>query len=108
VLYVQYRLAGPNAPFPAAVQDLLTSYHYVLDLGVTPENITLVGDSAGGNVVIAFLRYLETGQSLLPRPGNNYLEQFIALGYMLIWNLNRWCAELFAMGRGNSSGWEGV
>ncbi|KAI3324740.1 alpha/beta hydrolase fold-3 domain-containing protein [Xylariaceae sp. AK1471] len=69
VLYVQYRLAGPKTPFPAAVQDLLTSYYYVLDLGVLPENITLVGDSAGGNLIIAFLRHLETGQTLLPRPG---------------------------------------
>jgi acetyl esterase/lipase len=69
-LYVQYRLAGPKARFPAAVQDLLTSYHYVLGLGVPAQNITLVGDSAGGNLVLALLRYLETAQTPLPTPGN--------------------------------------
>ncbi|TGJ84950.1 hypothetical protein E0Z10_g3854 [Xylaria hypoxylon] len=69
LLYVQYRLAGPEAPFPAAVQDLLTAYHYLVGLGIPPENITLVGDSAGANLVLALLRFLETAQTPLPRPG---------------------------------------
>ncbi|KAI0383266.1 Alpha/Beta hydrolase protein [Hypomontagnella monticulosa] len=69
ILYVQYRLAAPETPFPAAIQDVLTSYFYVLSLGVASEDITLVGDSAGGNLVIAFLRYLETTATHLPRPG---------------------------------------
>ncbi|KAI0914661.1 Alpha/Beta hydrolase protein [Ustulina deusta] len=68
-LYVQYRLAGPVSRFPGAVQDLLTAYHYVLGLGIPPENISLVGDSAGGNLVLALLRFLETAQTPLPRPG---------------------------------------
>ncbi|KAI1823454.1 alpha/beta hydrolase fold-3 domain-containing protein [Xylaria intraflava] len=69
MLYVQYRLASPETQFPAAVQDALTAYNYVLDLGVPAENISLVGDSAGGNLVLALLRYLETAQTSLPRPG---------------------------------------
>ncbi|KAI1442932.1 Alpha/Beta hydrolase protein [Annulohypoxylon stygium] len=69
VLCVQYRLAAPETPFPAAVQDVLTSYHYILSLGVSAEDITLVGDSAAANLVIAFLRYLETTATPLPRPG---------------------------------------
>ncbi|KAL7629615.1 hypothetical protein AAE478_001137 [Parahypoxylon ruwenzoriense] len=69
ILYVQYRLAAPDTPFPAAVQDVLTSYCYVLSLGVAPEDITLVGDSAGGNLVITFFRYLETTATHIPRPG---------------------------------------
>ncbi|KAI0102494.1 alpha/beta hydrolase fold-3 domain-containing protein [Nemania sp. FL0031] len=69
VVYVQYRLANSEKHFPAAVQDLLTTYHYVLELGVPAENITLVGDSAGGNLVFALLRYIETAESQLPRPG---------------------------------------
>ncbi|KAI0977019.1 Alpha/Beta hydrolase protein [Xylaria arbuscula] len=68
-LYVQYRLAGPEARFPAAVQDLLTVYHYVLNLGIQPENISLVGDSAGGNLVLALLRFLGTAQTPIPTPG---------------------------------------
>ncbi|KAI1740710.1 Alpha/Beta hydrolase protein [Xylaria scruposa] len=69
VLYVQYRLAGPGTQFPAAVQDLLTAYHYVLGLGIPAENISLVGDSAGGNLVLALLRFLETAQTPISRPG---------------------------------------
>lgn len=68
VLYVQYRLATRETPFPAAVQDALTSYCYALSLGVAPEDIALVGDSAGGNLVIAFSRYLETTATHIPRP----------------------------------------
>ncbi|KAI1091035.1 Alpha/Beta hydrolase protein [Rostrohypoxylon terebratum] len=69
VLFAQYRLAAPETPFPAALQDVLTSYHYILGLGVPAEDITLVGDSAAGNLMIAFLRYLETTATPLPQPG---------------------------------------
>ncbi|CAJ2508316.1 Uu.00g095020.m01.CDS01 [Anthostomella pinea] len=67
-LYVQYRLARPGSCFPAALQDTLTAYSYVLDLGVAPEDIFLSGGSAGGNLVIALLRYLETQQAKFPLP----------------------------------------
>ncbi|RYP16762.1 hypothetical protein DL765_004939 [Monosporascus sp. GIB2] len=57
----QYRLScrPGRAPFPAALQDTLTSYLYLVRaLGIPAEQITVSGDSAGGNLVIAFLRYL--------------------------------------------------
>ncbi|KAI1341941.1 alpha/beta-hydrolase [Xylariaceae sp. FL0016] len=69
--YVQYRLARDRATcFPAAVQDAITAYHHLLSLGVKPENLILCGDSAGGSLVLAALRYLETYQSetKLPLP----------------------------------------
>ncbi|PQE32438.1 alpha beta hydrolase fold-3 domain containing protein [Rutstroemia sp. NJR-2017a WRK4] len=74
VLQVQYRLAiEPNSCFPAAVQDGITAYNYVLKtLGVKPENFVLSGESAGGNLVLAMLRYLSTyckGILPLPRAG---------------------------------------
>ncbi|RYP39448.1 hypothetical protein DL767_002182 [Monosporascus sp. MG133] len=66
----QYRLAsGSNTRFPAALQDSVTFYNYVLSTGVEPKNIILSGDSAGGNLAIALLRYLHTSQSQLPLPG---------------------------------------
>lgn len=70
-LWAQYRLAADEATrFPAAIQDAVTYYRHVLSLGVRPENIILTGDSAGGNVVVALLRYLESGQAPdLARPG---------------------------------------
>ncbi|KAJ9667359.1 hypothetical protein H2201_002560 [Coniosporium apollinis] len=57
----QYRLSGPpvNGRFPAALQDALTSYLYLIrDLGIPAKQIIVSGDSAGGNLVIALLRYL--------------------------------------------------
>ncbi|KAI0446419.1 alpha/beta hydrolase fold-3 domain-containing protein [Xylaria telfairii] len=69
----QYRLSSrpTSAPFPAALQDALTSYlYFVRTLGIPASNITLSGDSAGGNLVIALLRYIvEYGSELgIPQP----------------------------------------
>ncbi|KAK8863383.1 Alpha/Beta hydrolase protein [Apiospora arundinis] len=58
VLCMQYRPASDEHPFPAAVQDFFTTYQHVLDLGVAPGDIVFMGDSAGGNIVLAALRYL--------------------------------------------------
>ena len=76
VLMPSYRLsrlpAGPKSnPFPAALQDALTSYLYLLHtLNIPASKIILSGDSAGANCVIALLRYLtEYGSELsLPNP----------------------------------------
>ncbi|KAL7624097.1 hypothetical protein AAE478_005654 [Parahypoxylon ruwenzoriense] len=68
-MYVQYRLASSKTPFPAAFQDALTAYHYVLSLGISPNSIILSGDSAGGNLVLALLRYLEASHVEFPLPG---------------------------------------
>ncbi|KAM3457609.1 hypothetical protein MY3296_001041 [Beauveria thailandica] len=68
-VWAQYRLAStPNQGFPAAVQDALTFYAHLLSLGYDAKNIVLSGDSAGGNVALALLRYLEATRALaLPR-----------------------------------------
>lgn len=70
----QYRLAGYGGrdPFPAALQDALTAYLYLVrTLGVPPAAVTISGDSAGGNLAIALLRYLERfgAQAAVPKPG---------------------------------------
>lgn len=68
-IWAQYRLSGtPETCFPAAVQDAVTFYHYIISLGVDPVNIIVSGDSAGGNVAIALARYLQSNQSILPLP----------------------------------------
>lgn len=59
VLCPQYRLCTPGNRFPAAFQDALSSYIYlVLTLGIPASKVVLSGDSAGGHVVIQLLRYL--------------------------------------------------
>jgi acetyl esterase/lipase len=64
-LYVDYRLA-PEAPFPAAVEDALESYHWLLDQGFRPENIFLAGDSAGGGLAVALMIALREAAEALP------------------------------------------
>ncbi|KAH0836559.1 Alpha/Beta hydrolase protein [Lanmaoa asiatica] len=45
-----YRLATvPENTFPAALQDVLAAYDFVISQGYNPSNITVAGDSAGGN-----------------------------------------------------------
>jgi acetyl esterase/lipase len=76
VLQVQYRLSvEKDSHFPAALQDGLTAYHYVLNhLKVDPENVILSGESAGANLVMAMIRYLsEDGKGVLPLPRTGLL-----------------------------------
>lgn len=78
VFAVRYRLSayGGKDPFPAALQDVLTSYLYLVHtLNIDPSAITVSGDSAGGNLVIGLLRYIEEfGQKLnIPKPGRAFL-----------------------------------
>lgn len=66
VLSFEYRLA-PEHPFPAALEDGLAVWQYMLSLGLLPERVAFVGDSAGGGLELATcLRARELG---LPLPG---------------------------------------
>jgi acetyl esterase/lipase len=51
---INYRLA-PRHVFPAALEDALISYRWLLDHGVDPRTIVIMGDSAGGGLTIATL-----------------------------------------------------
>lgn len=78
VFVVRYRLSalGGHNPFPAALQDVLTSYLYLVrTLGLDPSTITVSGDSAGGNLALGLLRYIEEfgAQLQIPKPGHVFL-----------------------------------
>jgi salicylate hydroxylase len=61
-----YRLA-PEHPFPAASDDALSCYRWLLDEGHDPADIVLTGESAGGALaVVTAMRAREEG---LPAPG---------------------------------------
>jgi epsilon-lactone hydrolase len=61
VLAINYRLA-PEHRFPAALDDALVAYGWMLDRGLKSDNIAFAGDSAGGNLVLsAMLALRERG-----------------------------------------------
>ena len=51
-LNVDYRLA-PEHPHPAAVNDAVTAYQWLLSQGIKPQHIAIAGDSAGGGLCLA-------------------------------------------------------
>ncbi|BGP16013.1 hypothetical protein JCM10213_005436 [Rhodosporidiobolus nylandii] len=64
---VEYRLL-PSSPFPAALQDGLSVYAHLIRSGVPAHKIVLIGDSAGGNIVLALARWLRD-EKKLPQAG---------------------------------------
>jgi monoterpene epsilon-lactone hydrolase len=54
VLNVGYRLA-PEHPFPAALEDAIACYKWLLASGVSPNQVAIGGDSAGGGLAVATL-----------------------------------------------------
>lgn len=52
VLSVNYGLA-PENPFPRGLEDVINIYEYLLEEGYNPNNISIVGDSAGGGLALA-------------------------------------------------------
>ncbi len=65
VLSVAYRLA-PEFPFPAAQDDCLAAYRWVVAMGRSPSSVALAGDSAGGALCIATLLALRDAGEPLP------------------------------------------
>jgi len=64
-LIIDYRLA-PEHPFPAGIDDALIAYLWLQDQGNRPDQIVLVGDSAGGGLVLAVLLALRERGKPLP------------------------------------------
>jgi acetyl esterase/lipase len=53
-LAIDYRLA-PEHPFPAALDDALGAWRFLLDQGCDPGRASIAGDSAGGGLTVATL-----------------------------------------------------
>ncbi len=63
-----YRLI-PEHPFPAQQEDAVAAYRWLLDQGFDPSRIILMGDSAGGHLVVSALLALRDQSWPLPSLG---------------------------------------
>lgn len=68
VLVLHYRRA-PEHPYPAALDDSITAYRWLLDQGIAARHLVLAGDSAGGGLTISTLVSLRDQGVALPAAG---------------------------------------
>ena len=67
-LLYEYRLA-PEHPYPAALEDSVAMFRWLLDSGYLPENIVMAGESAGGGLCLATLLALKERKLPMPAAG---------------------------------------
>lgn len=65
VLTIDYRVA-PEHPYPAALEDAVAAYQWLLNQGYFGYQIILAGDSAGGGLAMALCHYLNDHKMPLP------------------------------------------
>lgn len=66
VFCFDYRLA-PEHPYPAALQDAVAAWDYLMLLGYGARDIIVAGDSAGGHLALSLVHKLKEQERLLPR-----------------------------------------
>ena len=67
-LVIDYRLA-PEHPYPAALEDALAAWRWLLATGTDPARTVIAGDSAGGGLTLATLVALREADTPLPAAG---------------------------------------
>jgi acetyl esterase/lipase len=68
VLLIDYRLA-PEHPHPAAVEDAVAAYRWMLAQGLKPNRVAVSGDSAGGGLTVATLVAIRDAKLAMPAAG---------------------------------------
>ena len=91
ILSVDYRLA-PQGPWPLPLIDAISSYAYLLSLGVKASEIVIIGDSAGGHLAMALTRWLrDDGKDVgmgMPK-GLVLMSPWCDLGFTNAWGEGR-------------------
>ncbi|MCU0497700.1 MAG: alpha/beta hydrolase [Anaerolineae bacterium] len=64
-LFTHYRLA-PENPYPDGLVDAMAIYRWLLSVGVSPQQILIAGDSAGGGLAAALLIALRDAGDPMP------------------------------------------
>lgn len=76
-MLLEYRLA-PENPYPAAVEDVVKAYRWLLEHGTKPHQVVIAGDSAGGGLTLASLLALRE-RNLPPPAGAVCLSPWLDL-----------------------------
>ena len=66
VLSFDYRLA-PEHPYPAALEDAMKAWNYLMLMGYGARDVIVAGESAGGNLALALTLKLKEEGRILPR-----------------------------------------
>lgn len=66
VLTIDYRVA-PEHPYPAALEDAVSAFDWLVEQGFTEKQIIVAGDSAGGGLALALCMYLKDHGRSLPK-----------------------------------------
>lgn len=66
VFCFNYRLA-PEHPYPAAAEDAMKAWNYLMYLGYGARDVIVAGDSAGGNLALSLVLKLKSERRILPR-----------------------------------------
>lgn len=65
VLSFEYRLS-PEHPYPAAIEDAVKVWNYLMLLGYGARDVIVAGDSAGGNLALELVLELKKASRLIP------------------------------------------
>ncbi|RNJ48120.1 alpha/beta hydrolase [Methylocystis hirsuta] len=65
VLCLDYRLA-PEHPFPAAIEDVIAAYRWLISECAEPRHVAFIGDSSGGGLALASMMRLRDEGLPLP------------------------------------------
>ena len=90
VLAIDYRLA-PENPFPAAVDDVLLAYRWLLNQDINLNKLAIAGDSAGGGLAFGSLIKMRDEGLMMPvaAVGLSPWTDLAATGESLKYNLKR-------------------